>query len=73
MKDKPQIRHSRLQNSELSEKRKPPALPPFQDVLDPNDSDMDDNMFTRSDVSEFPIIILELNNMKISPSFSLVG
>ncbi|KTG05224.1 hypothetical protein cypCar_00017512, partial [Cyprinus carpio] len=49
LKDKPQVRHSRLQNSELSEKRKPPALPPFQDVLDPNDSDMDDNTFTRSD------------------------
>ncbi|XDV18881.1 hypothetical protein PO909_024479, partial [Leuciscus waleckii] len=49
LKDKPQIRQSRLQNSELSEKRKPPALPPFQDVLDPHDSDMDDNMFTRSD------------------------
>ncbi|KAK2913479.1 hypothetical protein Q8A67_001878 [Cirrhinus molitorella] len=49
LKDKPQIRHSRLQNTELSEKRKPSALPPFQDVLDPNDSDMDDNTFTRSD------------------------
>lgn len=49
LKDKPQVRHSRLQNSELSEKRKPSALPPFQDVLDPNDSDMDDNTFTRSD------------------------
>ncbi|XP_016144603.1 protein AF-9-like [Sinocyclocheilus grahami] len=49
LKDKPQIRPSRLQNTELSEKRKPLALPPFQDVLDPNDSDMDDNTFTRSD------------------------
>ncbi|XP_042583032.1 protein AF-9 [Cyprinus carpio] len=49
LKDKPQIRPSRLQNTELSEKRKPSALPPFQDVLDPNDSDMDDNTFTRSD------------------------
>uniref|UniRef100_A0A671N5T5 Protein AF-9-like n=2 Tax=Sinocyclocheilus anshuiensis TaxID=1608454 RepID=A0A671N5T5_9TELE len=49
LKDKPQIRPSRLQNTELSEKRKPAALPPFQDVLDPNDSDIDDNTFTRSD------------------------
>lgn len=49
LKDKPQIRHNRLQNSELSEKKKLQALPPFQDVLDPNDSDMDDNTFTRSD------------------------
>ncbi|XP_016330262.1 protein AF-9-like isoform X2 [Sinocyclocheilus anshuiensis] len=49
LKDKPQVRHSRLQNREHSEKRKPSALPPFQDVLDPNDSDMDDNTFTRSD------------------------
>uniref|UniRef100_A0A672QYV3 Protein AF-9-like n=1 Tax=Sinocyclocheilus grahami TaxID=75366 RepID=A0A672QYV3_SINGR len=51
LKDKPQVRHSRLQNIEHSEKRKPSALPPFQDVLDPNDSDMDDNTFTRSDVN----------------------
>uniref|UniRef100_A0A673HZR9 MLLT3 super elongation complex subunit n=1 Tax=Sinocyclocheilus rhinocerous TaxID=307959 RepID=A0A673HZR9_9TELE len=57
LKDKPQVRHSRLQNSEHSEKRKPSALPPFQDVLDPNDSDMDDNMFTRSDVISFHRIV----------------
>ncbi|XP_055052697.2 protein AF-9 [Misgurnus anguillicaudatus] len=49
LKDKSQIRHNKLQHSELSEKRKSSALPPFQDVLNPNDSDMDDNMFTRSD------------------------
>ncbi|XP_052008103.1 protein AF-9 isoform X1 [Xyrauchen texanus] len=49
LKDKSQIRQSKLQNSELSEKRKPAALPPFKDVLDPNDSDMEDSMFTRSD------------------------
>ncbi|XP_065131520.1 protein AF-9 isoform X1 [Paramisgurnus dabryanus] len=49
LKDKPQIRHNKLQNSELSEKRKSSALPPLQDVLNPNDSDMDDNTFTRSD------------------------
>ncbi|TRY83067.1 hypothetical protein DNTS_013529, partial [Danionella cerebrum] len=48
-KDNPQIRHRA--NGELLEKRKPQALPPFQDVLDPNDSDMDDNSFVRSDQS----------------------
>lgn len=48
LKDKQQIRH-KLQNTELSEKKKTSTLPPFQDVLDPNDSDMDDNMFNRSD------------------------
>ncbi|XP_026097819.1 protein AF-9-like isoform X1 [Carassius auratus] len=72
LKDKPQVRHSRLQNSQLSEKRKPSALPPFQDVLDPNDSDMDDNTFTRSDVSEFRIVMLE-HNMRFSPLFFISG
>ncbi|XP_057196117.1 protein AF-9 [Triplophysa rosa] len=48
LKDKQQIRQ-KLQNTELSEKKKTSALPPFQNVLDPNNSDMDDNMFNRSD------------------------
>ncbi|KAI7814386.1 putative protein AF-9 [Triplophysa rosa] len=54
LKDKQQIRQ-KLQNTELSEKKKTSALPPFQNVLDPNNSDMDDNMFNRSDVMLGPL------------------
>lgn len=43
LKDKQQIRQ-KLQNTELSEKKKTSTLPSFQNV-------MDDNMFNRSDVS----------------------
>lgn len=51
LKDKPQIRHAKLRDSELPERRKLSTLPPFQDVVDPNDSDMDDNISAKYDVS----------------------
>uniref|UniRef100_W5KW30 MLLT3 super elongation complex subunit n=1 Tax=Astyanax mexicanus TaxID=7994 RepID=W5KW30_ASTMX len=51
LKDKSQVRHAKLRDNELSERRKAPTLPPFQDVVDPNDSDMDDNISAKSDVS----------------------
>ncbi|MGH0124798.1 UNVERIFIED_CONTAM: hypothetical protein FKN15_074499 [Acipenser sinensis] len=48
-KDKPQIRPAKLKiDSETPEKKKPP-LPPFEDILDPNESDMEDNMSTKSE------------------------
>uniref|UniRef100_A0A3B4E7G9 YEATS domain-containing protein n=1 Tax=Pygocentrus nattereri TaxID=42514 RepID=A0A3B4E7G9_PYGNA len=53
LKDKSQSRHAKLRDNELSERRKASTLPPFQDVVDPNDSDMDDNISTKSD-SEQP-------------------
>ncbi|KAM9500383.1 protein AF-9 isoform 2-T2 [Clarias gariepinus] len=49
LKDKSQIRHAKLRDNELSERRKVPTLPPFQDVVDPNDSDMDDNLSAKYD------------------------
>lgn len=51
LKDKSQVRHAKLRDNELSERRKVPTLPPFQDVVDPNDSDMDDNISAKYDVS----------------------
>lgn len=51
LKDKSQVRHSKLRDNELSERRKVSTLPPFQDVVDPNDSDMDDNISAKYDVS----------------------
>ncbi|KAI5609582.1 protein AF-9 isoform X1 [Silurus asotus] len=53
LKDKSQVRHAKLRDNELSERRKVSALPPFQDVVDPNDSDMDDNISAKYD-SEQP-------------------
>ncbi|XP_053484842.1 protein AF-9 isoform X1 [Ictalurus furcatus] len=53
LKDKSQVRHSKLRDNDLSERRKVSTLPPFQDVLDPNDSDMDDNISAKYD-SEQP-------------------
>ncbi|KAK1174955.1 protein AF-9-like isoform X1, partial [Acipenser oxyrinchus oxyrinchus] len=48
-KDKPQIRPAKLKiDSETPEKKKPP-LPPFEDIVDPNESDMEDNMSTKSE------------------------
>lgn len=48
VKDKPQVQHTKLRNNELADRRKVSALPPFQDVVD---SDMDDNLSNKSDVS----------------------
>ena len=36
--------------SEASEKKKS-TLPPFDDIVDPNDSDVEENMSSKSDVS----------------------
>ncbi|TSK82224.1 Protein AF-9 [Bagarius yarrelli] len=49
LKDKSQLRHAKLRDNELSERRKVSTLPPFQDVVDPNDSDLDDNMSAKYD------------------------
>ncbi|XP_062850157.1 protein AF-9 isoform X2 [Trichomycterus rosablanca] len=53
VKDKSQVQHAKLRNNELPDRRKVSTLPPFQDVVDPNDSDMDDNISNKSD-SEQP-------------------
>lgn len=51
LKDKSQMRTSKLrpQGGE-AERRKMSTLPPFQELVDPNDSDMEDQS-TKSDVS----------------------
>ncbi|XP_051786053.1 protein AF-9 isoform X4 [Erpetoichthys calabaricus] len=49
VKDKTQFRPSKLKiELEASEKKKP-TLPPFEDVVDPNDSDVEDNMSVKSE------------------------
>ncbi|XP_036968815.1 protein AF-9 isoform X1 [Acanthopagrus latus] len=53
LKDRSQMRSSKLRpESEEAERRKVSTLPPFQDLVDPNDSDMEDQS-TKSD-SEQP-------------------
>ena len=50
--------------SETSEKKKS-TLPPFDDIVDPNDSDVEENMSSKSDVSSllvffsFPLLIFQ--------------
>lgn len=52
LKDRSQMRSSKLRpEGDDAERRKAPALPPFQELVDPNDSDMEDQS-TKSDVSE---------------------
>ncbi|MFT7806353.1 protein AF-9 isoform X1 [Arapaima gigas] len=50
-KDKSQVRPAKLKvDSEPPERRKPSTLPPFHDLVDPNDSDMEDGS-NKSEVS----------------------
>lgn len=54
LKDKSQVRPTKLRvdgGEALGERRKAPTLPPFSELTDANDSDMEDNMSTKSDVS----------------------
>uniref|UniRef100_A0A673VZ71 MLLT3 super elongation complex subunit n=1 Tax=Salmo trutta TaxID=8032 RepID=A0A673VZ71_SALTR len=56
LKDKSQVRPTKLRvdgGEALGERRKAPTLPPFSELTDANDSDMEDNMSTKSD-SEQP-------------------
>lgn len=51
LKDRSQMRTSKLRpEGDDAERRKAPTLPPFQELVDPNDSDMEDQS-TKSDVS----------------------
>nr|XP_033775423.1 protein AF-9 isoform X2 [Geotrypetes seraphini] len=53
-KDKYQFKPGKVKiESEVFEKKKQPSLPPFEDIVDPNDSDSEDNMSSKSE-SEQP-------------------
>jgi hypothetical protein len=49
--------------SEASEKKKS-TLPPFDDVVDPNDSDVEENMSSKSDVSRITAFLLCLSSFQ---------
>ncbi len=52
LKDRSQMRTSTLRpEGDEAERRKVSTLPPFQELVDPNDSDMEDQS-TKSDVSQ---------------------
>ena len=58
-RDKSQIRPGKLTRGEgEAERRKAPMLPPFQELVDPNDSDMDDNASTKSEVSLGGLVLI---------------
>ncbi|XP_030050070.1 protein AF-9 [Microcaecilia unicolor] len=53
-RDKYQFKPGKVKiESEVFEKKKQPSLPPFEDIVDPNDSDSEDNMSSKSE-SEQP-------------------
>ncbi|KAL2294543.1 hypothetical protein Nmel_008280, partial [Mimus melanotis] len=48
-KDKSQLKVGRVKIENDALERKTPALPPFDDILDPSDSDMEENVSSKSD------------------------
>ncbi|NXW10555.1 AF9 protein, partial [Fregetta grallaria] len=52
-KDKPQLKVGRVKIENDAMEKKTPTLPPFDDIVDPNDSDMEENMSSKSE-SEQP-------------------
>ncbi|KAG2466446.1 AF9 protein, partial [Polypterus senegalus] len=55
VKDKTQFRPSKLKIELEASEKKRPTLPPFEDVVDPNDSDMEDNMSVKSEQLEIAV------------------
>ncbi|MBN3275673.1 AF9 protein, partial [Polyodon spathula] len=51
-KDKPQIRSAKLKIDSETPERKKPTLPHFEDFVDPNESDIEDNMSTKSELGQ---------------------
>lgn len=50
-KDKSQLKVGRVKIENDALERKTPTLPPFDDILDPSDSDMEENVSSKSNVS----------------------
>lgn len=53
LRDKPHVKVGKVKVEGEASERKKPALPPFDDIVDPNDSDAEENMSSKSD-SEQP-------------------
>lgn len=50
-KDRSQLKLGRVKIENDALERKTPTLPPFDDIVDPNDSDVEENLSSRSEVS----------------------
>ncbi|NXX51518.1 AF9 protein, partial [Tricholaema leucomelas] len=48
-KDKPQLKGGKVKIESDALERKTPTLPPFDDIVDPNDSDTEENVSSKSD------------------------
>lgn len=79
-KDRSQLKVGRVKIENDALERKTPTLPPFDDIVDPNDSDMEENMSSKSEVSDvwFCFICVEYSQsvglctmFVFSPSFLL--
>lgn len=72
LKDKFQIRTNKLGPEEDEvEHRKVSTLPPFQELVDPNDSDTEDQS-TKSDVSRISLCIFQMFKNQQSIQFKLI-
>ncbi|EHB05491.1 Protein AF-9 [Heterocephalus glaber] len=70
IKDESHVKMGRVKiKSEVLEKKKS-TLPPFDDIMDPEDSDMEENMSPKSD-SEQPSPASSSSSSSSSPSFTL--
>lgn len=52
LRDKPHVKVGKVKVEGEASERKKPALPPFDDIVDPNDSDVEENMSSKSDICD---------------------
>ncbi|NWR25061.1 AF9 protein, partial [Emberiza fucata] len=65
-KDKSQLKVGRVKIETDALERKTPTLPPFDDIVDPSDSDMEENVSSKSDVSACLVLLNTLFSAVLS-------
>lgn len=65
-KDKSQLKVGRVKVETDALERKTPTLPPFDDIVDPSDSDMEENVSSKSDVSSCLVLLSTLLSAVLS-------
>lgn len=65
-KDKSQLKVGRVKIENDALERRTPTLPPFDDIVDPSDSDMEENVSSKSDVSGCLVLLNTLLNAVLS-------
>ncbi|XP_076218607.1 protein AF-9 isoform X3 [Aptenodytes patagonicus] len=66
-KDRSQLKVGRVKIENDALEKKTPTLPPFDDIVDPNDSDMEENMYSKSE-SEQPSPASSSSSSSFTPS-----